>query len=436
MLGQGASSFVYLARHKKLKDLRAIKCLSKAHSLPPSLLQEASLLTNLNHPGIVKIFDVEEDSEYFYIIEEVAYGTPIEEYCRQQASFSEENVLDFGLQLCDILEYLHLQRPNPIVYLDLKPEHLIIIKDRIKLIDYGQAKRLIKGRDVYANQCTEGFTPPEIISGSPISERTDIYELGCVLYYLYYKEYYSGEFHKKPVNENLSRLTQKLLCKMLKKEPEKRFASMGEVKKEIAKAKSRLGEGQNLDRHLKKVKNIYVLGSAKRVGATWVSISLVSYLNSVKFNNAVYIEDNTSDFIRKLAAADVRLQDRQGIYKLCNFQGMPRYEEGVDIMPQKDYYIYDAGNVSSITQITDRIEDEALILVVIDGSYWEWQEQLNNIRALETLYTVRVIFNCENKKLKDEFDKTFCGKAYSLGRIDNPFLVNRRIRSFWEQVLK
>ena len=84
-LGKGNSSEVFLAEHRKLKAYRAVKCISKnSHSMQPQFLLEADILKNLKHPGIPTIYDVEEDNESFYIIEEYIQGQSLEAFVLHQ----------------------------------------------------------------------------------------------------------------------------------------------------------------------------------------------------------------------------------------------------------------------------------------------------------------------------------------------------------------
>ena len=118
-LGTGNSSTVYLAEHIRLNVYRAIKCIPKDTSLVSSPSSEATLLKNLNHPGIPIIYDIEEDEHFFYIIEEFIQGQSIDTFVSYQ-KISHELLIKFCIQLCDILDYLHHLMPYPILYQDLK----------------------------------------------------------------------------------------------------------------------------------------------------------------------------------------------------------------------------------------------------------------------------------------------------------------------------
>ena len=105
--------------------------------MQPQLLLEADLLKNLKHPGIPTIYDVEEDDEYYYIIEEYVQGQSMEAYVLRQNCISIDMAVHMALQICDVMKYLHNQKPYPIIYQDLKPEHIILCGKRIVLIDFG-----------------------------------------------------------------------------------------------------------------------------------------------------------------------------------------------------------------------------------------------------------------------------------------------------------
>ena len=136
-LGTGQTSTVYLARHLSLDAERAIKVIPKTGASPVSVLTEAQLLKSLNHPGIPMIFDIEEDDSNYYLVEEYIQGESLEAYLLHHKFISSDLFLSFCEQLCDIFRYLHSLHPTPILYQDLKPEHIIVCGTQLKLIDFG-----------------------------------------------------------------------------------------------------------------------------------------------------------------------------------------------------------------------------------------------------------------------------------------------------------
>ena len=166
VLGAGGSGTVYLAEHLKLKVYRAIKIIPKASEAITSQCLEASLLKNLNHPGIPVIYDIEEDSRFVYMIEEFIQGESLDTFVHRQSYISQELVISFGIRLCGILEYLHQSMPYPVLYQDLKPEHIILCGDQLKLVDFGIAAFFTGSDKHFQFFGTEEFAAPEVLSGT------------------------------------------------------------------------------------------------------------------------------------------------------------------------------------------------------------------------------------------------------------------------------
>src|SRR5699024_467062 len=130
-------SDVFLAEHIKLKDLRAIKRIRKDHILHGNLLKEAYILKNLRHSCIPIIYDFEEDDHYSYIIEQYIKGQSLQQFLGQWVGkVKESTIVEIGIQICDLLQYLY-SLENPILYLDLQPNNIIISEEKVKLIDFG-----------------------------------------------------------------------------------------------------------------------------------------------------------------------------------------------------------------------------------------------------------------------------------------------------------
>ena len=149
--------------------------------MQPQFLLEADILKNLKHPGIPTIYDVEEDNESFYIIEEYIQGQSLEAFVLHQDCISIDTAVHITLQICDVIRYLHERKPEPIIYQDLKPEHIILCGKRIVLIDFGISSFITSSGNAFQNFGTEGFAPPEKYQGMSSDARTDIYCMGKVL---------------------------------------------------------------------------------------------------------------------------------------------------------------------------------------------------------------------------------------------------------------
>lgn len=165
--------------------MRAIKCVDKAKFPYEKLVKEVVYLKSLNHPGIPIIYDVEEDQKCFYIIEEYVQGESLKSMLKRQKKFSLEEIVSYGIQLCQVLCYLHGQKPYPILHSDITPANIIIKDDKLKLIDFGNSVQITgkeQKKDLYG---TRGYMPPESRQEISYNVRADIYEACAVLQEMY-----------------------------------------------------------------------------------------------------------------------------------------------------------------------------------------------------------------------------------------------------------
>jgi serine/threonine-protein kinase len=96
----------------------------------------------------------------------------------------EKTVTDWGMQVADVLEYLH-SRPKPIIYRDLKPANLMIDGNtgRVMLIDFGIARWVTQQEKGVTAVGTMGYAPPELFSGR-VQPASDVYSLGATMFHL------------------------------------------------------------------------------------------------------------------------------------------------------------------------------------------------------------------------------------------------------------
>ena len=169
ILANGSGGEVFLAEHRVLKERRVIKCLYKNRPFYEERRKEAHILKQLHHAAIPCIYDIEEDERATYIIEEDMEGESLNEILFRQKSLPVSFILFYSIRLCEIIEYLHREG---ILYLDLKPENIIICGDQLSLIDFGGAMQS-EGR-ASVSFGTQGFAAPEQYRGE-VQERTDVY---------------------------------------------------------------------------------------------------------------------------------------------------------------------------------------------------------------------------------------------------------------------
>lgn len=229
LVGKGGTAVVYKALNVNLGTEWAIKEISKTNQEKFDLLVEPNLLKKLQHPSLPRIVDILENDDTFYIIEDFIDGTSLDNLLNQVEKFSEEKVIRWGKELSEVLNYLHNQQPNPVIYRDMKPGNIMLTKEgKIKLIDFGIAREFKK--EVTADTViigTRGYASPEQYGKHQTDERSDIYSLGVTLYHLV-----TGRGPNDPpfeivpirtIDENLSEGLEHIILKCTYKDPNNRY---------------------------------------------------------------------------------------------------------------------------------------------------------------------------------------------------------------------
>jgi len=234
-IGSGGMGTVYLAESVSLGTRWAIKAIEKKASDNYDLLAEPNILKRLNHPALPRIVDIEQDDKYLYIIEDYIEGIPLDKQLQQRKSFDEATVIEWAKQLCNVLIYLHSQKPNPIIYRDMKPSNIIVSADNIvKVIDFGIAREYKKDSASDTSYMgTRGYAAPEQYGTSQTDERTDIYSLGVTMYHLL-----TGKSPNEPpyefkllrqIDKSFSEGIEYIVNKCVQNDPANRYQSAEEL---------------------------------------------------------------------------------------------------------------------------------------------------------------------------------------------------------------
>lgn len=194
VLGVGGMSVVYKARDLRFSTVVRYCAIKEMPDNSPdprtgqlrlaNFEREASLLATLSHPGIPKIYDFFSAQGRVYLVLEHINGRDLESQLQTRgAAMQEEEVANWALQICDVLEYLHGHEPQPIIFRDMKPSNIIVNPDgKVTLIDFGIAK--VFQSDKRGTMIgTEGYAPPEQYRGLA-EPRGDIYALGATMHHL------------------------------------------------------------------------------------------------------------------------------------------------------------------------------------------------------------------------------------------------------------
>ncbi|MCS7178086.1 MAG: serine/threonine-protein kinase [Anaerolineae bacterium] len=258
VLGAGGMSVVYKAqdlRFPKVTRLCAIKEMLNTTTDPrlralmvQNFEREASILATLSHPAIPQVYDYFTEGDRAYLVTEFISGKDLEALLNEtEGFFSEAQVVQWAIQICDVLTYLHTRQPQPVVFRDMKPSNIMLDdQGRIHLVDFGIAKVFQSG-EKGTMIGTEGYSPPEQYRG--IAEpRGDIYALGATLHHLLTKQDPRLEppfsFQKRPIhqyNPAVSAELQEIIYRALEYDVQKRFGSAEEMKRALLSLKSARG---------------------------------------------------------------------------------------------------------------------------------------------------------------------------------------------------
>jgi len=276
-LGEGGMGVVWKARDTHLDRFVAQKTLSAERLADPErkrrFVQEAKAASALNHPNIVHIYDIAEaDGVQFIAMEYVAGKTLGELIGRKRLRLNE--VLKYAAQIADALARAHAAG---IVHRDLKPSNLMVDDHGlVKVLDFGLAKLAETATGEFGETATirapegpsteEGtivgttaYMSPEQAEGKKVDARSDIFSFGSVLY-----EMVTGRraFHgdsklstlsailkddPKPVSSitpDVPRDLEKIISRCLRKDPERRFQTMADLKVALEELKEESESGK------------------------------------------------------------------------------------------------------------------------------------------------------------------------------------------------
>jgi eukaryotic-like serine/threonine-protein kinase len=269
LIGAGGMGEVYKARDARLERTVAIKVLPQHLSSNAELRQrferEAKTISQISHPHICALYDVNREGETEYLVMEYLEGETLADRLGK-GPLPVEQMLRYGIEIADALDKAHRQG---IVHRDLKPGNVMLTKDGIKLLDFGLAKFQAGGRDATTSgvsrlatemQSSQPLTErgtvlgtfqymaPEQLEGHEADPRSDIFAFGAVLYEMATgKKAFSGKSQASligsilrddpPAISEISTLTPPALNRVVKtcmaKDPEDRFQTAHDVKLQL-----------------------------------------------------------------------------------------------------------------------------------------------------------------------------------------------------------
>lgn len=239
-VGQGGMSVVYMAVNERANKTWAIKEIRKDGTqnyevVKQGLIVETDMLKRLDHPHLPSIIDVIDGDGSFLIVMDFIEGKTLNEILKEYGAQPQESVIDWAMQLCDVLGYLHSRTPA-IIYRDMKPSNVMLKPDgNVVLFDFGTAREY-KSQNLEDTVClgTRGYAAPEQYGGHGQTDaRTDIYCLGATMYHLLTGHNPSEPpYEMYPIrhwNPELSKGLEAIILKCTQKNPIDRYQSCAEL---------------------------------------------------------------------------------------------------------------------------------------------------------------------------------------------------------------
>ncbi|HEX2945150.1 MAG TPA: serine/threonine-protein kinase [Clostridia bacterium] len=239
ILGQGGMGTVYLARNINTDTFWAIKEFAGLNGLDTDLMAEPNLLKKLEHPALPRLFDILEQDGKAYMVFDYISGISLDKKLEAEGRVACDTVVEWAIQLCRALEYLHGQKPNPIIYRDMKPSNIILTGNgTLKLIDFGIAREYkpkSTADTVFIG--TRGYAAPEQYGTGQTGAASDIYSLGVTLHQLLTgKNPAESPFGLKPVrfyDDSLSPILEAIISKCTCENSKDRYQSATELLSEL-----------------------------------------------------------------------------------------------------------------------------------------------------------------------------------------------------------
>ena len=250
-LGRGAMGIVYRARDPIINRLVALKTITAGVSDYPNLLQrfyrEAQSAGGLQHPNIVTIYDMGDESGTPYIAMELVEGQSLEQVIAARPTLPLSLKLTYAIQACRAFDYAH---KRGIIHRDIKPANVMLSREgTVKVVDFGIARVLESSKTQTGMLLgTFAYMSPEQYHGEHADERSDLWSFGILLYELLcYRRPFTGEAPARLMHsiceeapcspsEVLSNCPPDLdtiLQRLLQKSPAERYQSMEDLLLEL-----------------------------------------------------------------------------------------------------------------------------------------------------------------------------------------------------------
>lgn len=313
-LGRGGMGAVFLATDKRLDRKVAIKVLQlnnnftlqQKSEIIARFQKEAKAIAKLSHSNVVGIHDIGEDNSQHYMVMEFLEGKSIGNMLEDEGKLPIDECVDISIQMCKALSYIH---KNSIVHRDIKPDNILIIKDKlVKLTDFGIAQNDTEALRLTQDGAILGsvmyISPEQLKNSRDVDNRADIYSFGVTLYQMLtgklpFNGETVGEVVAKILSEN-PELPRKLnpsipyeleaiVMKAMNKDREKRYKSAEDMERDL----QNLAAGQSFKKTT--ISNTKINPA---ISNTSTNISKNTTINNTKTNIVVEKASSQTKLIR------------------------------------------------------------------------------------------------------------------------------------------
>jgi outer membrane protein assembly factor BamB/tRNA A-37 threonylcarbamoyl transferase component Bud32 len=250
IIGIGGMGAVYQARDMHFQNVHKLTAVKEMINMAQdqqlreqtiaNFEREAEILATLNHPAIPQVYDYFSFGDRAYLVMEYIQGKDLEAILNSTDKFLPvEQIRQWGIEICDVLSYLHNHEPSPIVFRDMKPSNVMVDHHRrVRLIDFGIAKTFQLGQPGTMIG-TEGYSPPEQYKGIA-SPAADLYALGATMHHLLTRRDPRLEppfsFDQRPIQQYNSEVSDALAAvvnRSLSYDPKDRYGSAEAMKQSL-----------------------------------------------------------------------------------------------------------------------------------------------------------------------------------------------------------
>ena len=241
-------SNVYKAIDRKTGDTVAIEFLKQEYFENEELVRrfknESKAISLLDHPNIIKVIDVNIDSDKKYIVVEYIDGITLKEYIENRKVLTPQETIRFTKTILNAVGHAH---DNGIIHRDLKPQNVMILRDgTLKLMDFGIARLSTASQKTMTDKAIGSvhYISPEQVRGRESDGRSDIYSIGVMMYeMLTGKLPFTGDtamrvamrqLNEKPtpptdINGDIPQGLEQITLKAMEKKPENRYQTTREM---------------------------------------------------------------------------------------------------------------------------------------------------------------------------------------------------------------